>query len=62
MMASEPVPSVSEPCCPTPCAMGVLIISDECQSNHKKMARQRFGYTVRENFVLTALPSQFISK
>ena len=37
MLGFEPLPSPSQPCCPTHCPMGSNEISDKCQSNYKNM-------------------------
>ena len=37
MLRFEPVPSASEPCCPTHCGMVTIVISDKCQSDHKNI-------------------------
>ena len=33
----ESIPSASEPCCPTNCAMGTIGVSDKCQWNRKNL-------------------------
>ena len=35
MLEVEPLPSASEPCCPTHYALGTIGISDNCQWNHE---------------------------
>ena len=60
MLAFEPVPIVSEPCCPADCAYGLCDIFQISSKTRKDMAKQRFepGPTAWEFLVLTLLPKQ----
>ena len=41
MLGCEPVPSASQHCCPTQCAVGTIGISDKCQLNLENIWHDR---------------------